>query len=242
MTGPTPKRRWFRPTPGWLILALLVLECLLWLSERFQWFGFNQHKGWTVLIGVGVVGATILFMLLWFVVSVLFRWRFQFSIRSLLVLVVVVAIPCSWLAAEMKRAREQREAVAEIEKLNGAVEYDLPQYFDSLPPPPPPQRPPEPAWLLKLLGGDFFGDVVFVGYADEAADADLVQLKEFKHLQSLYLGGTKVTDAGLAHITGLTQLQKLSLQNTKVTDVGRGKLHEALPTCLLYGSFSGRIP
>jgi hypothetical protein len=46
---PTPKPRCFRPRPGSLILALLVVEALLWLSERFQWFGFNQHKGWTVL-------------------------------------------------------------------------------------------------------------------------------------------------------------------------------------------------
>ena len=31
------------------------MECLLWLSERFQWFPFNAHKGWTVLIAVAVV-------------------------------------------------------------------------------------------------------------------------------------------------------------------------------------------
>ena len=89
MTDPTPTRR-FRPTPAWLVLALLVVEGLLWLSERYEWFWFNEKKGWTVLIAVAVVGVALLVMLLWFIASLLFRWRFQFSIRSLLVLTVAV--------------------------------------------------------------------------------------------------------------------------------------------------------
>jgi len=44
------------------------------------------------------VGVAFLVMLLWFIVALVFRWHFQFGIRSLLVLVVVVAVPCSWLA------------------------------------------------------------------------------------------------------------------------------------------------
>ena len=35
MTAPTPTRRPFRPTPAWLIYGLLVVEGLLWLSERY---------------------------------------------------------------------------------------------------------------------------------------------------------------------------------------------------------------
>ena len=124
MTDPTATRRRFCPTPAWLVLGLLVVEGLLWLSERFQWFWFNEKKGWTVLIAVAVVGVAMLVMLLWFIVALVFRWRFQFSIRSLLVLTVAVAIPCSWLAAEMKAAREQRAVVAEIKSMNLYVTYD----------------------------------------------------------------------------------------------------------------------
>ena len=97
---PHAKRR-FRPTPSWLIFGLLVVEGLLWLSERYRWFWFNEQKGWTVLIGVAAVGVAIAIMLGWFVVSLLFRWWFQFSIRSLLVLTIAIALPCSWLAVEM---------------------------------------------------------------------------------------------------------------------------------------------
>ena len=81
-----------------MILDLLVVVCLLWLSERFQWPPW--HKGYAVLTALAVVGAAFMGMLLWFFVSLLFRWRFQFSIWSLLVLAVVVAVPCSWLAVE----------------------------------------------------------------------------------------------------------------------------------------------
>ena len=106
MTAPTPTRRPFRPTPAWLIYGLLVVEGLLWLSERFQWP--TWHKGYAVLTAVAVVGGAMILMLLWFIASLVFRWRFQFSIRSLLVLTVAVAAMCSWMAVEMKKARSSR--------------------------------------------------------------------------------------------------------------------------------------
>ena len=88
-------------------MVLLAAEGVLWLSERFRWFAFNQHKGYTVLIAVASVGGSLLLMLFWFLFALVFRWRFQFSILFLLVLTLVVALPFSWLATEMKAAREQ---------------------------------------------------------------------------------------------------------------------------------------
>ena len=120
MTDPTSQRRLFRLTPAWLIFGLLVVEGLLWLSERYQWFGFNEKKGWTVLVGVAAVGVAMLLMAGWFIVALAFRWRFQFSIRSLLVLTVAVAVPSSWLAVEMKEARRERQSAAVIQKFGRA--------------------------------------------------------------------------------------------------------------------------
>ena len=93
---PTPdtKRRtlrWFHPTPGRSLIVLLVVEGLLLLSERFRWFPFNDHKGWTVLIAVASAGAAFLAMILCCAIALVFRWPFQFSLRSLLALVVAVA-------------------------------------------------------------------------------------------------------------------------------------------------------
>ncbi len=102
------KPGWYRPTPGRLLLVLLVVEGLLWITDWLHWL----PMGYAVLIAVAGVGVFLLLMLLWYVLALVFRVRFQFSIRSLLVLVVAVAVPSNWLGAQMERARRQREAVA----------------------------------------------------------------------------------------------------------------------------------
>ena len=76
------------------------------------------------LSAMGSLGVFFLLMLLWFLLALRFRWRFQFSILSLLVLIVAVALPCSWLATEMKAARRQREAVEGFERAGGSASYD----------------------------------------------------------------------------------------------------------------------
>jgi hypothetical protein len=226
------KPRWYHPTPDRLILALLVVQCLLWLSQRFQWFGFNHHKGWTVLIAVAAVGATMLVMLLWFIGGLLFRWRFQFRIRSLLIFTVVVAIPCSWLAAQMKKAREQKAAVVAIAKhvraMGSAYDYEFDASGNYL----PNARPPAPVWLQSLLGDDFFGQVESLTFwGPQLTNADLEHLGALNKLRLLYLFSTDATDAGLEHLKVLDQLQYLHIEAAQVTDAGVEKLQQALPKC-----------
>ena len=114
-----PRLRWFHLTPDRFVVGLFALEGFLLLSERYQWFAFNEHKGWTVLIALAVVGLTLLLMPLWLAAALLFHWRFQYSLRSLLLLVVAVAIPCSWLGTEIQQARKQKEAVEVITQWGG---------------------------------------------------------------------------------------------------------------------------
>ena len=215
MRSPTIKPRWFVPTPGRLLLVLLAIEGLLWLSERFQWFAFNQHKGWTVLIAVASVGVFFLLMFLWFLAALVFRLRFQFSILSLFVLMVAVALPFAWLETELKAAREQKAVVEEIRKLGGAVRYDYEENPSTT------GKPPEPAWLRGLFGSDLFANVTVVGLANSRiGDAGLEHLKGLTQLQVLWLNGTKVSDAGLERLKGLPQLEGLYLSTTKVSDAG----------------------
>jgi hypothetical protein len=104
-------RRWFRLTPDRLVVALVALEGFLLLSQWFQWFAFNRHAIWSILIAAAAIVGVMLLMFIWFLLSLIFKWRFQFSMLSLLLLVVVVAIPCSWLAMAKQQARKQRDAV-----------------------------------------------------------------------------------------------------------------------------------
>ena len=220
--GQSPKRRWYRITPDRFLIALPPIEGLLLLSERFRWFPFNQHKGWTVLIAVAVVCVAIMLLLIWFAVSLFSRFGFQFSIRSLMLFVAVVAVVCSWFTVKMQGAARQREVVKAVEKGGGRVVYDYHLNAEgnliAFPKTGIPE-PSGPGWLRNLLGVDFFWDVKWVR-CRQFTDAGLVKLKGLTSLSELWLHGTQVTDAGLVHLKGLTNLQDLRLTSTQVSDAG----------------------
>ncbi len=202
---PKPALCWYHLTPGRFVLLLLAVEVLLWASDRFGWLGW--HKGYAVLAGVAVVGVATLLMLLWFGVALVLRWGFQFSLRLLLAMVVVVALPCSWMAVEMRK--EQRE-VTLVAQLGGSVDWSWPS---------------GPAWLQSRLGASLFCNVRGVHLSSlPVTDAELERLRGLTHVTSLYLDDTRVTDAGLEQIGWMTTLRVLLLSNTKTTDAGLGHL------------------
>jgi hypothetical protein len=219
--------RWYHLTPDRFLLGLLLVQGFLLLSERFQWFGFNERKGWTVLIAVGVVGVAVLVMLVWGLACLGLRRRFQFSFRALLLFVVALSVPLGWFAWESERARRQREAVEAMGKsvvykddlhasgdrpsLELALRLALRSFSDAetvLPRAPATTAllkvrtlagvpDARPAWLRKSLGDDFFDDVIGV-----------------------YRPDSKIKDADLEYLKRLTRLEDLSLRNTQVTDAG----------------------
>ena len=106
------------------------------------------------------------------------RW-FRFSLRTMLLVVVVFAV---WLGVQTNRARRQREAVAAILQLKGTVIYDYQQVspsrllFNSK------AQPRAPAWLRQLVGDEYFQEVAVV-----------------------HFGYPEVTDADLEHLAGMTR-------------------------------------
>ena len=244
------KLRWFYPTPGRLLVFLLAVEGILLLSER--WF----PKGWAVLIAVAAVAGTIVLMLLWLICALVFRWRFQFSIRSLLLSTIAVAVPCSWMTVEVQQARRQKESVDALAKVGAWIYYDY-QHNSTSGKSVRGGKPPRPSWLpQKVIGDDFFINVYLVNLdrskvtdvdlrhlegldqlpnleiaVTEITDAGLRHIKGLRHLHALLLDKTQITDAGLEYLSGMNQLQTLRLSQTKVTDAGVAKLQKALPNC-----------
>lgn len=208
------KLHWFHVTPGRLLVVLLVVEGIMLLSERLQWFAFNEKKGLTVLIATVIVGVTITIMLLWFTIALLFRRRFQFSIRSILLFTVVVAIPSSWLAVEMKSASEQKKKILAIEKLGGTVHG---KYWPFL---------PEDIFIKKrpllyenLFERDFFTVILNVSFSGrKIADTDLENLRDFSDLRDLCLDASNINGSGLEYLNNLVHIEKLVLSNTKMSD------------------------
>ena len=58
------------------MLGSLAVTGSLFLSEKWRWFWFNEHKGWTVLAAVAGVGVVLGLMLLWWLVALVFCGRF----------------------------------------------------------------------------------------------------------------------------------------------------------------------
>ena len=117
----------------------------------------------------------------------------------------------------------RREAVAAIKRAGGYVAYDwqrtkIPRGIgDSVQ---RDKKPPYPEWLVRLLGHDYFGHVVWVILFREGADTEMIHVGKLSWVEMLDLDDSSVTDAGLVHLKGLTRLERLMLRGTKVTDAG----------------------
>ncbi len=148
------------------------------------------------------------------------RKYLRFSLRSLLVLILLFA---GWLGWIVHRARAQRDAVAAILKLQGTVKYDWERKDGrNL----PNGKPWWPSWLVDLFGIDYFAHVTQVRLVavPELSDAELIHISTLSGLEELDLHRSPVTDDRLGHLAGLTDLQSLILFHTPISDTGLGHL------------------
>lgn len=199
-------RRFF-PLRRHFVDGLWIVPILFVLSDRFKWLGFIHDARWEgafIIVGLGLMLLALLLSLANVYRSPI---RFQFSLRALLVLVVVVASPFSWLAVERVKARRQADAVTWVEEFkNATVLYDW--AVDAKGNVLANAQPPAPPRIGRPLGIDFFTTVLRVSLANsEVSDADLDRLEAFP------------------------QLQELDLRHTKVTSDGAKRLQRALPRC-----------
>ena len=148
------------------------------------------------------------------------RW-FQFSLRSLLIFTLIVAIPCAWLGRKIEQKRRDRETIESIVMAGGAVRYDF--QFDSSHRFIEDARSPGPEWLRRLCGENFFGEVCEVEV--KGGDRELEGISGWTQLQSLELDGNTVTAMGLDGLDSLPRLRWLSLSG--ITDATLAGLRKA---------------
>ena len=160
------------------------------------------------------------------------RW-YQFSLKTLLVVVSLSCFGFAWIGWRMQQARENRERVAasekEIEKTVAAIENSGGMVFSGNE-----ERRPQ-TWLEGQFDDPGDADdpvrddlkvttVIFLSYAQggKVTDAELEQLlKGLENLEDLDLYRTNITDAGLEHVKVLKNLRYLNLHwQKKVTDAG----------------------
>ncbi|MCE9543961.1 MAG: hypothetical protein K8T25_00325 [Planctomycetia bacterium] len=146
-----------------------------------------------------------------------FRWRrfLQYRLQTLLALTALCAAGLAgWSYYVAHFVRPQQLAVQAICKSGAIVQYDFQTRRND--------RPPNwPAWVVDLLGLDYFGNVTHVSWRQTSTtDADIEKLKCLSGLEELVLYETNVTDAGMAHLSNLNHLRKLVIAHTQVGDSG----------------------
>jgi len=144
------------------------------------------------------------------------RWwsYLRFSLRGLLVLVLIVGGSLGWLT---RSAQIQRDAVSSIRRAGGLVTYDWQQKHGKLN---QTTTTWAPKWLVDGIGIDYFDHVVYVSLRGRVSDAELVHVSRLTRLDYLSLIHTEVRDSQLVHIKEMTRLKELSISETKVGDAG----------------------
>ena len=120
-------------------------------------------------------------------------------------------------------ARNQHAAVAAITNAGGSVSYDW-QFKNGKHL--PGVKPPAPAWLVNLIGVDYFGHVAAVVFTPSSNPnvSVFAHLSRLTQIEDLFASTPSVTDEHLAHLEGMTRLNVLVLDNTQVSDAGLVRL------------------
>ncbi len=159
------------------------------------------------------------------------RW-YQYSLRSLLLLVTICAILCSWLAVKINQGKRQKAAVEALRAKGFFISYDYEVDRNGIYLPNAVLNVPQ--WLRSWLGDDCFATVVGVhaplassfggyGYLNflcSATEDDLRSMAELSHVKFLELQGAQIGDSALKRIQNLSELEQLGLCSTKITDAG----------------------
>jgi internalin A len=139
------------------------------------------------------------------------RWL-QFSLRGLLVLMLVVALGLGWIGYERRRAMRELKTAEEIKAAGG--DFGTSSRSDHA----------APRWLDLLLGSHYFTPVDSLRFPIGATNEDLRQLSVMRRLERLMLSATRIDDDGLDRVAEMRHLTELNLRSTNVTDAGVDKL------------------
>jgi hypothetical protein len=210
--------RRFHISPDFVILALSTIVVALWVCDRTHWRTILGGKGMPVLIALTLVTSTLVVMLLWLADSLVYRRKFQFTIRSLLLVTLCTALLCSWFAVDLRAAKRQQDAVARLS------EYLWCACFVER----PIEQLPWPAyWTRGLLGDHFFLSVhrAVLGGTD-VTDAAIAELERLPDLEKVTIECDQISDACMEHLAGLRRLRSLSITAAPITDKGVARLSE----------------
>lgn len=161
-------------------------------------------------------------------------------VRVIAAIALFIAILLGWREFLI---RDQRNAVAAIERAGGSVTYDFEWGNRRISPAPP--LPRWRKWLVNAFGPDLAGRVVAVNlsrrnagihdsvlkhvgrlsrleslsfFESAVTDDQLTDLRDLTHLKTLHLHGTQVKGPGLTHLARMVELEDLMLPRVPLSD------------------------
>ena len=194
------------------------------------------------------------------VVRQIVRGVFRFSLRRLLICVVVLAVGMALL---LRPAWQRHRIHQQIAAWGGAV-YESNSVL-ALPTETARQRLRHAywQWIESLLGKDFSDSCMRIEFSGTSAkDDDLLFLAQCSDLRSIFVNnadvgdslaaalsklpqlftvdfeGTRITDAGLERLSACRNLGSINVTETFATRAGVAKLQEALPAAEIHWSTS----
>lgn len=197
------KTPWYMPTPGKYLVLMLLTQVLFIALANYLFF----KKGEPVLFTLGLTALSVFLLAGWLLVQRFRDAKAQFGLSALLLLIVVAAIPCAWLAQAFDQSRRDRGFIEVVAERAEVSFYDAPSNGRE-----DPRIPLLPlgwrAFLISALGSDFFDEVYEVRISKKTAhDDDLETMARLPRLRSIRLWDPSITDAGLAHLKGLRRLR-----------------------------------
>jgi hypothetical protein len=152
--------------------------------------------------------------------------RWQFSLRTLLIVVVLASLVMGCVVAFMEEARRQRSLAKAMSDAGVTVTDE----GDVLVVPSVIRSPTPGCWAniaevfvetdegMKYLKE--FPNARTVGIHGQVTDAGMVHIKDVPRLEELTLGQSNVSNTGLWHVGQLTGLRKLYLRSDTISDDG----------------------
>ena len=138
--------------------------------------------------------------------------RFRFRLRTLLLIVMVLAIPLGWAGWELNQVRQEKDAIVWISEMGGRFKSTHRYQYGK-------------TWSEKLKDYLFGESVRTVSLSAHALNSgksynskiDLSLLKELRNLRELLIYNYEVD--GLAALAELNNLDYLILEGTSVQDI-----------------------
>lgn len=202
-----------------MLFTFVLIGMLVVAAVAHYMFNVNLRTGQlAAVVALGVVSL--------FLVGQLVRFRARVSLRTLLIVISVLAVGLAYVGRRIAMSRTQHIAVQKLVDLGAKATYSREtrlneDYFET-----------EdgwylPTWLHDLLGAGFFTDLREISFAgSEVEDHHLALLQDIRHLEAISLRGPDITAAGIARMPVVHGVEYLDMDSRQVTPESLERLSE----------------